>query len=80
MSERIISGRKSCTKPTVMENSLYNRLCGLAKMPSDTSALLTMPFLPRMTIQLKERMTGLVNIGKTASAIIMPLCRECLAM
>ena len=22
----------------------------------------------------------LVNIGKTASAIIMPLCRECLAM
>ncbi len=26
-----------------------------------------------MTIQLKERMTGLVNIGKTAKAISMPL-------
>ena len=27
-------------------------------------------------LQLKERITGLVNIGKTASAIIMPLRRE----
>lgn len=34
-------------------------------MPSETSALLTMPFLPRMTIQLNERITGLVNIGNT---------------
>ena len=80
MSERIISGRKSCTKPTVMENSLYKRLCGLENRPMATSALLTMPRLPRMTIQLKERMTGLVNMGKTANAIIMPLWRECLEM
>ena len=49
-------------------------------MPSETSVLLTMPFLPRMTIQLNERMTGLVNIGNTANAIIMPLCLECLAI
>ena len=75
-SDKIIWGRNSCTKPTVMENSLYSRDWGRENRPTFTRNWFTMPLRPRMTIQLKERITGLVNSGNTASAIITPLCFE----
>ena len=69
-------GRKSWIKPTTMENSLYNRLMGFAVRPILTSMVLITPFFPRITIQLKERITGLVNMGNTARAMSTPLFLE----
>ncbi len=55
---------------------MYKRLMGFATIPAATSRSLTMPFFPKITIQLKDRITGLVNIGNTARAISTPLFLE----
>ncbi|MNO06320.1 hypothetical protein D3C81_2280550 [compost metagenome] len=54
---------------------VYRISSGLSTIPRLINVLFSSPLRPRMTIQLKERTTGLVSSGKIAKASRIPLRR-----